>query len=81
MRRIFVNNGDSIVLNADSNEKGLEVVSLDSNIGINYSYVIPEGEMIMLLNYYRNCKSGLEKSDYISKGKIVNTNSLELRYL
>lgn len=41
----------------------------DGSISINTStkehYAISPGEMIMLLNYFQNCKNGTEKSVYI----------------
>lgn len=60
MKTIPVNNGQEINLNLVG--KGLAV----ENFG-NTDFIIPDHEIIMLLNYYRNCKSGLEKSDYILK--------------
>lgn len=29
--------------------------------------IINAGDMVMLVNYFRNCKTGIEKSDYINK--------------
>lgn len=60
MKIIPVNNGQEINFNLI--DKGLTV----ENFG-NTNFTIPDHEIIMLLNYYRNCKSGLEKSDYILK--------------
>lgn len=60
MKTIPVSNGQEINLNLIG--KGLAV----ENFG-NTDFTIPDHEIIMLLNYYRNCKSGLEKSDYILK--------------
>lgn len=76
---IEVNNGCSVTLMF--NEDGIEVIHNDSGNGIEYSYAIPEGELIMLLNYYRNCKAGNENSDYISVGKIRNTNTDTEEYI
>lgn len=79
MKKIEINNGNSIVL--ETTKGGVEIIHCDSGNGIEYSYNIPDGEFVMLLNYYRNCKCGLEKSDYISEGKIRNTNTTVEEYL
>lgn len=60
MKTIPVNNGQEITLNLVN--KGLAVEKFG-----NTDFTIPDHEIIMLLNYYRNCKNGLEKSDYILK--------------
>ena len=60
MKRIPTNNGKEITLNLTN--KGFVV----ENFG-NTDFTIPDHEIIMLLNYYRNCKSGIEKSDYIEQ--------------
>ena len=80
MKEITVNNDRTLTLQKDKN--GIEVVVQDGGGGIEYSYIIPDGDIVMLLNYWRNCKDGREKSDYISKGKVVNTNVIgEIEYL
>ena len=79
MKEIEVNNGCKIVL--ENKSQGIEVIYCGSNGGIEYSYNIPDGDLVMLLNYYRNCKSGREKSDYISEGKIRNTNTDIVEYI
>ena len=72
MKEITVNNNRTLTLQKDKN--GIEVVVQDGRGGIEYSYIIPDGDIVMLLNYWRNCKDGKEKSDYISEGKVINTN-------
>lgn len=72
MKEIEVNNGRKIVIDASENK--FEIIAIDSNGSIEYSYNIPDGEIVMLLNYYRACKDGNIKSDFISEGKIINTN-------
>lgn len=72
MKEITVNNQRTITLEPERD--GVEVIVQDGYGGIEYSYNIPDGDIVMLLNYWRNCKDGMEKSDYISKGKVVNTN-------
>ena len=52
MREIEVNNGCKIVL--ENKSQGIEVIHCDSNGCIEYSYNIPDGDLVMLLNYYRN---------------------------
>lgn len=79
MREIEVNNGCKIVL--ENKSQGIEIIHCDSKGSIEYSYNIPDGDLVMLLNYYRNCKSGREKSDYIPKGKIRNTNTDNVEYI
>ena len=72
MKEITVNNDRTLTLQKDKN--GIEVIVQDGGGGIEYSYIIPDGDIVMLLNYWRNCKDGREKSDYISEGKVINTN-------
>ena len=80
MKEITVNNDRTLTLQKDKN--GIEVVVQDGGGRIEYSYIIPDGDIVMLLNYWRNCKDGREKSDYISEGKVVNTNVIgEIEYL
>ena len=79
MRKIEVNNRDESVL--VNQPEGIEIIHCDSKGYIEYSYNIPDGDIVMLLNYYRNCKSGREKSDYISEGKIRNTNTDIVEYI
>lgn len=61
MKTIPVNNGQEI--NLKLTNKGLVV----ENFGSTELFTIPDYELVMLLNYYCNCKNGLEKSDYILK--------------
>ena len=56
------NNGNVITIHQDGHDKPLEVFS--SVIG---TYYIEPGDVVMLLNYYRNCKDGTEQSDYIAR--------------
>ena len=62
-KRIEVNNQRHIELLPQDN--GIKVVTLDSNNEVEKEYVVSDGDIVMLLNYYQNCKSGNEKSDYI----------------
>ena len=65
MKIIEVNNQRKIVL--ESKSENIEVTAYNSDGSVDYNYDIPDGDVVMLLNYYRNCKAGIEKSDYISK--------------
>lgn len=79
MKEIAVNNGIVLALSSDKN--GIEVITQEYG-GIENSYVIPDGDIVMLINYWLNCKRGIEKSDYIAEGKIINTNVIgETEYL
>lgn len=41
------------------------VTTKDGKGNIENSYGIEDADMVMLLNYYQNCKDGIEASDYI----------------
>ena len=80
MKEITVNNNRTLTLLPDKN--GIEVIVQDGGGGIENSYVVPDGDVVMLLNYWKNCKDGIEDSIYISEGKVVNTNVIgETEYL
>ena len=80
MKEITVNNNRTLTLHPDKN--GIEVIVQDGGGGIENSYVVPDGDVVMLLNYWKNCKDGIEDSIYISEGKVVNTNVIgETEYL
>lgn len=57
------NKGKLILISSDN---GLVVIKEDTNSNVEYSYNVAEGDLVMLLNYYVNCKSGIEESDYIA---------------
>lgn len=65
MKIIKVNNQRKIVLK--NKPESVEVTAYNSDSHIDYIYDISDGDIVMLLNYYRNCKTGVESSDYISK--------------
>lgn len=80
MIEITVNNDRKLTLLQSKN--GMEVIVHDGRGGIEYSYIVPDGDIVMLLNYWRKCKDGKEKSDYITEGKVINTNVIgEIEYL
>lgn len=63
---ININNGRRMTITQGYHDGPICVATsnggaVDSNISIS------AGEMVMLINYYRACKSGAEKGDYISK--------------
>lgn len=61
---IEVNNKRSIEVAPGANNT-LYIAHKDSNGNTEKVTFIPEHEIVMLLNYYYNCKNGIEKSDYI----------------
>ena len=80
MKEITVNNNRTLTLQPDKN--GIEVIVQDGGGGIENSYIVPDGDIVMLLNYWKNCKDGIEDSVYISEGKVINTNVIgETEYL
>ena len=64
MKKIKVNNNNTIEL------EGNKVTYRDSNNNIYRELNISDGDIVMLLNYYINCKSGIEKSEYILEENI-----------
>lgn len=64
MKRININNGD--YLEIKPTENGLSVERRDQNGNLEREEYVPDGDFVMLMNYWRNCKHGIEKSDYIS---------------
>lgn len=61
MKRIKINNGKVVEL--DNNK----AIYKDNKGNIYRELNISDGDIIMLLNYYINCKNGIEESDYILK--------------
>ena len=62
--KIKVNNNNTIELEEN------KVTYRDNNNNIYRELNISDGDIVMLLNYYINCKSGIEKSEYILEEKI-----------
>lgn len=60
---IPVNNQGSIKIL--EHKGGVIVEHIDSKGQPEQRNFINEADIVMLLNYYYNCKNGLEKSDYI----------------
>ena len=56
---VDVNNGGIMTLIQEKHDVSITLSSPGSE------YRIDPGELVMLMNYYRNCKSGCEESDYI----------------
>jgi len=64
-----INNGRTLKLIQRSHDGSILIHIEDSNghietIPDNEAF-IDAGDMVMLINYFRNCKNGTEKSDYI----------------
>ena len=58
---VDVNNGGIMTLVQEKHDGDITLSSPSSECRIS------AGELVMLMNYYRNCKSGREISDYIKK--------------
>jgi len=58
---VDVNNGGIMTLVQEKHDGDITLSSHNSE------YSISAGELVMLMNYFRNCKSGREISDYIKK--------------
>lgn len=56
MIQIPINNQQTIQITQDKSKDGILVTRKDQNENVNCRYIIEEGEMVMLLNYYRLCK-------------------------
>lgn len=61
MKIIHTNNDSLFTIKKTSN--GIFVKGFGSN---DNEMCIPDHEIVMLLNYYHNCKEGLESQDYIN---------------
>jgi len=59
-----VNNNGVIALCQREHDKAI-TLSLTHDGNICDEWTISPGEMVMLMNYYRNCKEGIEDSSYI----------------
>lgn len=67
MIKLNINNQQSIEISQEVVDGKINVDVLDLNGEVDYFYEIEAGELVMLLNYYQDCKDGLEKSDYIKE--------------
>lgn len=61
MKIIHTNNGGLFTIKKTQN--GIFVEGFG---GADNEMCIPDHEIVMLLNYYHNCKEGLESQDYIN---------------
>lgn len=66
-----VNNGRKMELIQGEHDGFVSILITDANgnmekFNSQESFIEP-GEMVMLINYFRNCRNGTEKSDYIRK--------------
>ena len=72
---VDVNNNGILTLTQGRHDGDITLGSNDNE------YIISAGELVMLMNYFRNCKSGREESDYISKhGEIYKDDKKEKLY-
>lgn len=60
---VDVNNGGIMTLAQEKHDGNIMLSSHEREV------IITAGELVMLMNYFRNCKSGHEKSDYIRKAE------------
>lgn len=65
MIKIEVNN--QRVIELEYKDNWTVITEKNSKGDVEKRYGIEDGDLIMLLNYYQNCKDGLEKSDYIKE--------------
>ena len=63
--KIETNNQQKLLMTMDSRKRGLHVITVASGGGIERRDFIPEHELVMLYDYWVNCKNGTETSDYI----------------
>lgn len=57
MIQIPVNNQQTLEIVQDKKKDGIVVTRKDQNGNVNHRYIIEEGDMVMLLNYYQFRKS------------------------
>lgn len=60
-------NNNRILTMEQGKHDGHILVTTGTRQGTDKHYIITAGEMVMLLNYFQNCKDGTETSDYIQK--------------
>ena len=65
MISVDVNNGQKLALVDDTEADCLKLRKYDSKGVLIEACAVEYGEFVMLMNYFRNCKNGTEKSDYI----------------
>lgn len=63
---ISTNNNGMMVLRQYKHDGAIDLLIIHNDLS-HKEHTISPGDMVMLMNYYRNCKEGLEKSDYIRK--------------
>ena len=63
----FNTNNNRIITMEQSQHDGHISVTTGTRHATDGHYIISAGEMVMLLNYFQNCKNGTETSDYILK--------------
>lgn len=65
MIKVDINNEQELELEDEPDLDCLELRIYDSRGVLTEVYAMEYGEFVMLMNYFRNCKNGIEKSDYI----------------
>lgn len=65
MIKVEVNNKQNLVLVDDKKADCLKLRSYDSKGNLTEARSMEYGDFVMLMNYFRNCKDGIEESDYI----------------
>ena len=65
MIKVEVNNKQNLVLVDDKEADCLKLRTYNNNGELTEAYPMEYGEFVMLMNYFRNCKNGIEESDYI----------------
>lgn len=56
MIKIPINNQQTLEIIQDKQKDGILVTRKDKDENVNCRYIIEEGDMVMLLNYYQYCK-------------------------
>jgi len=60
-----INNQQTLKLTQETHDGCVMFRCYDSDSNVDAEWSIEPGDVVMLLNYYRNCKDGIEVSDYI----------------
>ena len=65
MIKVEINNGQELELVDDKECDCLKLRKYDSKGILTKAVAMKYGEFVMLMNYFNNCKNGIEESDYI----------------
>ena len=61
---VDINNGRKMTLEQYKHDGGIRVTTGRGKV-IDNGFEISPGDLVMLVNFYLNCKEGIEQSDYI----------------